>query len=216
MRMWLSALQVNAMPARPVTAVLRSRMSLRIRRATVADAAAVGRIHVETWQAAYAGVLPADYLASLNQVRRAAWWADEIRRPSEAGRILVGEDDQAGVVGFGSWGGARRVPPAWQAASSARAGEVYTLYVEPDFQNRGIGRALLAALFARLCEEGAGRALLWVLAANPSRFFYEAVGGRRIGALEERFAGREVEELAYGWDDLAAATAGLVRRSSAD
>ena len=188
-------------------------MSIRIRPARVDDAAAIGRIHVETWQATYAGVLPAEYLASLNEVRRAAWWSNEIRRPSEAGNILVAEDDEAGVVGFGSCGGARRVPPAWLAQSTARVGEVYTLYVAPDFQNRGIGRALLAALFARLGATGAGRGMLWVLAANPSRFFYEAVGGRRIGALDERFAGRDVEELAYGWDDLAA-TLALVRRGT--
>jgi len=34
-------------------------MSLRIRPATARDAAAIGRIHVETWQSTYAGLLPA-------------------------------------------------------------------------------------------------------------------------------------------------------------
>ena len=31
---------------------------MRIRRAAKTDAGAIGRVHVETWQAAYAGILP--------------------------------------------------------------------------------------------------------------------------------------------------------------
>jgi GNAT superfamily N-acetyltransferase len=177
-------------------------MSLRIRPAAVNDAAAIGRIHVETWQSSYAGVLPSDYLAALNPVRRGSWWAGEIRRPQEAGRILVAEDPEHGVVGFGSCGQARRVPAAWKRVKLRAIGEVYTLYVEPDWQNRGIGRALLEALFARLEADGHSRAMLWVLAMNPSRFFYEAMGGQRIGSLGERVAGAEVEEWAYGWETL--------------
>jgi len=42
--------------------------------------------------------------------------------------------------------------------------------------------------------------MLWVLALNPSRFFYEAVGGKRLGAFSERVAGTEVEEWSYGWE----------------
>ena len=41
-----------------------------------------------------------------------------------------------------------------------------------------------------------------MLAANPSRFFYEAMGGQRAGERQESFAGTELEELAYGWPDL--------------
>ena len=48
------------------------------------------------------------------------------------------------------------------------------------------------------------RALLavWVLAGNPSRFFYEAIGGRRIALRTERMGDEDVQEIAYGWDDI--------------
>ena len=69
-------------------------------------------------------------------------------------------------------------------------------------QNRGVGRALMEALFARLGADGYRRGMLWVLAMNPSRFFYEAMGGKRLGTLGERVAGAEVEEWAYGWERL--------------
>ena len=46
-------------------------------------------------------------------------------------------------------------------------------------------------------------ALLWVLATNPSRFFYEAMGGRRIAERDEKFWGHRLHEVAYGWRLLA-------------
>jgi hypothetical protein len=46
-----------------------------------------------------------------------------------------------------------------------------------------------------------------VLAQNPSRFFYEAMGGRRVGERMESLWGLELPEIAYGWPDLADALA---------
>jgi ribosomal protein S18 acetylase RimI-like enzyme len=76
--------------------------------------------------------------------------------------------------------------------------------VAPDWQGRGIGRLLLEGLLARLHEGGLGEAVVWVLGANPSRFFYEALGGRRVAERKERFAGVDLEEAAYAWSDLGA------------
>jgi hypothetical protein len=45
-----------------------------IRRATVQDAPALGRLHVRAWQAAYRGQMPDDYLDGLRPEERAAGW----------------------------------------------------------------------------------------------------------------------------------------------
>ena len=74
----------------------------------------------------------------------------------------------------------------------------------PDWQGRGIGRLLLEALFARLHGGGLNQAVIWVLDGNPARFFYEALGGRRIAERKERFAGVELAEAGYAWPDLGA------------
>jgi hypothetical protein len=47
-------------------------------------------------------------------------------------------------------------------------------------------------------------AYLWVLADNPSRFFYQAMGGKQISERDERLWGTTVHEVAYGWPDLSA------------
>jgi ribosomal protein S18 acetylase RimI-like enzyme len=97
-------------------------------------------------------------------------------------------------VGFGSCGPARD-------ASLNHAGEIYTLYVLPDFHDLGIGRRLLRGLFDRLATRGMDSALVWVLADNPSRFFYESMGGRRVAERDERVWGTVLTEAAYGWTD---------------
>jgi hypothetical protein len=43
---------------------------------------------------------------------------------------------------------------------------------------------------------------VWVLALNPSRKFYEALGGQSIGEQEIERGGRPLVEIAYGWSDL--------------
>jgi ribosomal protein S18 acetylase RimI-like enzyme len=184
---------------------------IRIRRAKRVDSAAIGRVHVETWQATYAGMLPDSMLAAMSDVRQSAWWSRLLGDPGEARGVFVADDEAMGVVGFGSCGPVRDLPEGL-SGRERRVGEVYTLYVEPDFQNRGLGRRLLDALFRQLRADGCDTAVLWMLADNPTRFFYEGMGGRRVGQRVDTMAGVDVEEMAFAWHDL---TAPLVRRKLA-
>ncbi|MCW5737887.1 MAG: GNAT family N-acetyltransferase [Enhydrobacter sp.] len=181
---------------------------MKIRRGRTADAQAIGRVHVETWQATYAGLLPDAMLVRMSEARQAAYWQRSLADPREARGIFVAEDDDMGVVGFGSCGPVRD-PPDGLNGTEQRVGEVYTLYVEPDFQNRGLGRRLLDAMFRQLRADGFDTAVLWMLARNPTRFFYEGMGGDPAGSRTDRFSGTDVEEVAYAWRDL---DAPLVRR----
>ena len=134
-----------------------------------------------------------------------------MENPGESRGIFVAEDEETGVVGFGSCGPARQIPEGLDGTEQ-RVGEVYTLYVEPDFQNQGFGRRLLDAMFRQLRADGFDTAILWMLARNPTRFFYEGLGGERVGERVDTMAGVDVEEVAFGWHDLAAP---LVRRKLA-
>jgi ribosomal protein S18 acetylase RimI-like enzyme len=103
--------------------------------------------------------------------------------------------DATGVIrGFGSCGPNRGDP--------FFAGEVFTLYVAPDWQNQGIGRRLLIALFRRLVAAGRRSAIVWVLRDNPARFFYERLGARQVSRRPLPVGGKAVEAVAYGWRDL--------------
>ncbi len=171
---------------------------ISLRPARPGDAAAIAKVHVETWRAAYAGIVPDTYLVSLTESKQALKWNNMIRRAAAPEAVLAAElaDVPGGrIVGFGSCGSAR---------GQSESGEIFTLYVAPDWQGQGIGRLLLEALFAQLHEAGLSEAMLWVLSGNPSRFFYEALGGLRIAERTERFAGVDLAEAGYAWSDLGA------------
>ncbi len=129
----------------------------------MADAPAIGEIHVRSWQAAYAGLIPEDFLARLSASSRAASWARRIGEGS--GQVLVIEDDGI-VAGFAAFG----------------PGQLYALYLLPEFWGRGLGRTL----HDRVVEELTGdSAVLWVLATNErAKAFYVRQGWVDDGARQ--------------------------------
>jgi GNAT superfamily N-acetyltransferase len=137
-----------------------------------ADVEAVAEVHVRTWRSAYAGIIPADYLASLDPVQFA-----KRRRsfpvPPGAGTVVAADDDGT-IVGFATFGPARLAQGTEYDRTNA---ELYAIYVDPDHQGAGTGRHLLTAARAALKAAGFPRMWLWVLAENhPSRRFYEHLG----------------------------------------
>jgi ribosomal protein S18 acetylase RimI-like enzyme len=169
---------------------------LFVRPATRDDAADIARIDVETWRTSYAGILPDRVLLGLTTGRLASEWQSQLsHRPDD---VRVAEWTGAGVIGFGSCGPIRN-------SVEGLAGEVHTLYVSPDFQGRGVGRALLMALFRRLVASGQLSAAIWVLRENPARFFYERMGGRLVAQRKIPIGGQPIPAFAYGWRDLVAA-----------
>lgn len=168
--------------------------AITVRPARALDARSIARLDVETWRTTYAGVLPATYLVGLSERRREAGWRAVILREPRDVRVAV--DAESRIRGFGSCGPNRGEP--------FFAGEVFTLYVAPDWQNQGIGRQLLIALFRRLVMAGRRSAIIWVLRDNPARFFYERMGARLVSHRPLPVGGTAVEAIAYGWRDLPA------------
>jgi GNAT superfamily N-acetyltransferase len=160
-----------------------------VRPAAVADAAAMGRLHVRAWQAAYRGHMPDAYLDGLRPEQRAAYWEGALGRERGRGAILVAT--RAGqVVGFATVGPAR---------DPEGAGELFAINVDPDHWGTGAGRALLAAAEAELARLGFTEAVLWVLPANArARRFYEIAGWVADGASRtDEVLGVAVPEVRY-------------------
>ena len=167
-----------------------------IRVALPADAAQIARIEVDTWRASYAGILPTAMLLNLDQERRTRSWRRTIA--TEFGDTLVAAEGEE-IAGFGSCGRQR-------VTSLPYSSEIFTLYVTPDRQNRGIGRALLTGMFEHLIAEGHRSSIVWVLQQNPSRFFYERLGARYVATRPiPVWRGDCVDAAGYGWQDLHAA-----------
>lgn len=159
--------------------------------ATCRDVAAIAAVEVDTWRATYAGILEDAVLLRLSVPRQAAMWSFELRRR----RVWLWREEGR-VLGF-SHGGAQR------DRALPCDGEVYTLYVHPDAQGIGIGRRLLAAVFTDLVGQGVRSVLLWVLRDNPSRFFYERMGGQLMLTRDIPVGGQPVPALGYAWPQAA-------------
>jgi GNAT superfamily N-acetyltransferase len=160
-----------------------------IRPARPDDTNEIARIHVEAWRDAYAALLPTEYLARLNPKIEAARWG----RSSRVEGTLVAEAE-GDVVGYAIIGPARgRREPG--------CGEVYALYVESDWREQGIGRALIESAFDSFRRRGLGEAVIWCLEGNfAGRGFYERCGGRRVSESRlEDVAGMPLATLGYHW-----------------
>lgn len=165
---------------------------MRIRVARAGDAAVIASVYVETWRSTYAGLVPDRVLARMSEDRQRRHWMAQI---AGSDTVMVADHPEKGIVGVGSCGLCRD----WRFAG---AGEIYTLYVTPDWQDQGHGRELLASMLRAMRSAGFDAAILWVLAGNPSRFFYEAMGGKQVATREERLWGAKLPEIAYEWRPL--------------
>ena len=169
---------------------------MRIRRALVADASAIARVSVDTWRSAYRGIVPEHYLASLSYDDRAERMRSTLADPDSERCCYIAADDGGEVVGLAS-GGPRR------EGDARYTGELYALYVLAERQRAGAGRDLTRAVAADLLRRGMRSMLVWVLADNPSRHFYESLGGQPAGHTVIEIGGARLAEVAYGWDDVA-------------
>lgn len=169
-------------------------MTCLVRMAVVSDADALGVLHVQAWLETYAGIMPADLLASFSRVRRAEAWRGMLNRGSSG---LFAAEEAGSVVGFGLCG------PQRTATLSNYRGEIYAINVLRRSQGRGLGRALMTAMVQSLRDRGISSLTLLVLAANiPARQFYQRLGGRMIGEVATNFGGAHLPEQVYCWDDL--------------
>jgi len=139
-------------------------MGILLRAAESADAMSVACVHVRSWQSAYRGLLPKEYLDQLRPEERAQVYDFATRDPRKAQTIVAVE---AGLIrGF-----ATTAPSRDQ--DLAGHGELCALYVDPDYWGRGMGMALVSAARDRLVGMGFTNALLWVLIGNvrADRFY---------------------------------------------
>jgi ribosomal protein S18 acetylase RimI-like enzyme len=155
------------------------------------DIRAVAEIRVRTWQASYAGLVPAEYLGRMSVDFDYERRRRDFHDPDRTARTLVGKLGGR-VAGFAVAGPSRD-------ADAAGAGEVHALYVLPELQHAGVGRALLGAAVESLAADGYRRCTLWVLDANASaRRFYERAGWRPDGARHVYTkTGADLPELRY-------------------
>jgi ribosomal protein S18 acetylase RimI-like enzyme len=161
-----------------------------IRRAEPEDADAIAGVHEAAWRGAYSGIIPHKALSGMIQRRGGAWWSRAIKR---AASILV--IDMGGkVVGYATLGRNR-------ARELKQDGEIYELYIRPEYQGIGLGTRLFNAAREKLAAHGLDGLVIWALEDNqPAIAFYEGAGGRDIAEGVEVFDGQAMRKVAFVWN----------------
>jgi ribosomal protein S18 acetylase RimI-like enzyme len=164
---------------------------ISIRPATPNDALGIAHVHVDSWRTTYAGIVPNEYLAGLNEANRASGWREQL-----ASDILVYVADlDREVVGFIGGGRIREPIETYDA-------ELYAIYLLKNAQGQGIGRQLLHQLSTSLRSKGFHSMVVWVLEQNPAKHFYIRTGAQLLASKEIEIGGATLTEVACGWPNL--------------
>src|SRR5438105_5082543 len=160
-----------------------------LRRALPADAPTVGRIHVESWNVAYRGIMPDDVIARTDLLYRTAFWAERIA-DRDWPVYLIEEAGQG--VAF-----CQMVSTKDPDDDATRIGHITSLHVLPHLRGRGYGRTLIDHVCAEFQRRGFMEVTLWVLEENrAARQFYERHGFHLDGGTR-RYPRTQVPEVRY-------------------
>ena len=163
-----------------------------VRAVTPADVAAVTRLQVASWREAYAGIIPAGYLAAMSAAEREQRHLARVQDPEPRAAYLLAEQDGA-IRGMTNVGPARD-----DDLDPAAVGEIRAIYVDPPAWSTGVGAALMRAALDHLVRHGARAVTLWVLEGNArARAFYERWGFRPDGQRQIVELGQAVPEVRY-------------------
>lgn len=168
-------------------------VDISFREATVADCLAVARVHVQSWQESFAGIVPQAFLDKMSVEKRAR--AFEKGFSAASYKMYVAEVTGRGVIGFADFGQPREDIDAYE-------GELYAIYLLPEFQRKGVGGRLFDLGVEYFVRSDKSSMYLLALEVSPYRLFYEKMGGQIVGRKQIEIEGVMYDELVYGWEGL--------------
>lgn len=163
---------------------------MNFRRATPDDAHELAKVHVASLNKAYRGIVSDSHLRDFTVERRTERFRESLATRSE--ETYVAEQD-GDVLGFLTLGKCRD-----QDVSRESAGEIWGIYLAPQYWRKGTGRLLSQQAETILASRGHSEVTLWVLEGNKqARKFYEAMGFRTDGATKEVNLGALIPAVRY-------------------
>jgi ribosomal protein S18 acetylase RimI-like enzyme len=169
-------------------------LTYRLRAADDRDAEAIARLHTDSWQRTYRGMMPDAFLdgGALEDRRRV--WRQRLGTPDPDQRVVVA-DDGTRIVGFIC---------VFLRGDAGWGAYIDNLHVVHDWKGRGVGRVLMRRAAEWICETQPGAGVyLWVMEANaPARAFYDRLGARNVETvLMSDPGGGSAPNCRYCWPD---------------
>jgi ribosomal protein S18 acetylase RimI-like enzyme len=162
---------------------------ISVRLARLGDEEGIAHVHDAAWRDAYRGIIPGRELERMIERRGPAWWRKAIR----AGTRLLVLDFGDRIAGYASYG-RNRMP------ALGLGGEIFELYLAPEYQGVGLGRRVFEAARADLAAHGFPTFVVWALGDNDRAIaFYQRRGGSIVRRARERFGEETRERVAFGF-----------------
>lgn len=164
-------------------------VTIDIRPAEPTDSFQISQTHQESWAYAYNGLLPYRALRDMFERRDLDWWKRAIAGSANIMVLDVGGD----VAGYATMGVNR-------VEELSQQGEIYELYLRPEFMGVGLGQRLFSESRRFLNALNYRGCLIWCLADNEGAInFYRAMGGRQVARGHEKFDGARLPKVAFAW-----------------
>ena len=120
-----------------------------IREATIADVPAIARVHVESSQSSYRGILPDNFLDALPSANREELWRQNLTDPRYGKTTFAVVAEETSVVAFANGGPERKGDGLYDA-------EIYAIYLLKSQQRCGLGRKMMQTLARSLSNANFG------------------------------------------------------------
>lgn len=163
---------------------------MNIRRATANDAPMLAKVHVDSWQVAYRGIVPDSFLERFTYQRREEAFRQALTANLEETYLVENNDHAIGILTIGA---------SRDADLDVNCtGEIWGIYIAPDYWRRGIGTTLVYEAERILQSRGFNQVILWVLEENmDARRFYERMGFCLDGMYRAVELGKPLKAVRY-------------------
>ena len=155
---------------------------LIFRETIYSDLSALASLHVKTWNDTYPGVIQ----KPTYEVRESQW-RKTFELDDDSWFCFVIENSKGQLIGFA------KGKKYDEADLPDFSGELSKIYLAREYQRMGLGRRLVGCVSRRFLSLGINSMVLFAESNNPSRKFYEALEGEKIG---------DPSNGTYGWHDL--------------
>ena len=151
------------------------------------------------WKQSYKNIIEASFLDNL-KFENILETRKNLINQERGIHLVVSVDNQ--VVGFCDAGmfffKEKQIFSAAQKSKRKELGEIYAIYVDPNYQKKGIGKLLFLESKHRLTKSGLTPFLVWTLKDNyPARSFYEKNGGIKVDEILIQIGDRRYIEIGY-------------------
>lgn len=158
------------------------------------DIEQVAKILVDSWKIAYKDIIDKTFLQNLSLEEK----IEKLKQEYKVREYTIARNkDTNEVVGVTRFG--KRLDELDRFTEYD--GEIDALYVKPGLLRKKIGSKLLLHAKEKLKEQGNHKMIIWCLKENePSRKFYENMGGILVGEKMHNIGGKDYPLVGYGYE----------------